>query len=293
MQATRLGIALGAGAALFAALYLIPFQAAARTAPRSVVTLAMLASAAALTSAMAVVRCRRGLRLNRTALRTGVVLAGLTVAANLALAEALAHTGAAIASAALQTQILFVAAVSWMALGEPVSRRFVVGAALALLGVAVIQQAWAGFAHERAAGVAWALLTSFCFALMLVVNRRVAPAVDPVAVNWLRLCLAVAALALVPGHAAAIVQLDSATWALAVAAAAAGPVAGQLFLMYAVRFLSASHVRLITLASPVLALALGFLAFGDLPDLRELVGGAILVAGIALPLLELVHHEPV
>jgi drug/metabolite transporter (DMT)-like permease len=52
--------------------------------------------------------------------------------------------------------------------------------------------------------------------------------------------------------------------------------------MYAVKTLSASRSTLIVLAGPVFAFVFALAAFGTVPAPYELIGGAIIVIGVAL-----------
>jgi drug/metabolite transporter (DMT)-like permease len=60
--------------------------------------------------------------------------------------------------------------------------------------------------------------------------------------------------------------------------------------MYALRYATASHVTLIGLVAPVFAFALGLAAFGTVPGLVEMIGGAIVVIGVAIPMWQLTRR---
>ena len=64
-----------------------------------------------------------------------------------------------------------------------------------------------------------------------------------------------------------------------------GPFLGRLCLMNAARYLEARVTTLATLAAPPLTLVLGYALLSDLPSAREILGGTIMLAGIAVPLL--------
>jgi len=286
----RKGIALSIAAAFWAAMYLIPFQAAAALAARPAVALGMLAVAAVLNTATGMARTRRAPRFDRIAVLASIALAVLTVVGNLALIESLARTEAAVTSVVLQTQVLLVAILGALALGERSSPRLVGGALVAIAGFALMQAPWLGATGHDLHGSAWALLASLCFASMLVVVRKVIARVDPLAVNALRLWMSVGILLCIPGTIGGLSELGGRGWLLAAAAAVCGPTASRLLLMYAVRYIPASNARLLVMVSPVFALGLGFFAFGAWPSGRELAGGAVILAGVALPALELVRE---
>jgi drug/metabolite transporter (DMT)-like permease len=299
----RTGALLSLSAALLAAAFLIPYKLAGERAPTDLVTLAMLASAALFNTATTL-GSRIGRRSaaataapsRRLAVMVAAGIAVLTAAGNFAVAQALAHSAPGLVSSVQQTQVIFVAAASAVLLGERITLRFGAGVLVALAGFAVMrlpilgEPVAIGSAPETGGGaglgVLWAVLSAFCFGLMHTITRKVIRRIDPVFVNALRLWLAVGLVVALPGRLGGVLALDLHTWALAAAAAFFGPFTSRLCLMYAVRHISASHSSLVTLATPVFAFTLGFAVLGIAPTARELLGGALILAGIALPLLE-------
>lgn len=299
----RTGALLSLSAALLAAAFLIPFKLAGERAPTDLVTLAMLV-AAALFNTATTLGSRIGRRSTATtaaaapsrrlAVMVAAGIAVLTAAGNFAVAQALTHSAPGLVSSVQQTQVIFVAAASAVLLGERVTLRFVAGVLVALAGFAVMRLPILGEPVVAAAepgggaglGVLWAVVSAFCFGLMHTITRKVIRRIDPVFVNALRLWLAVGLVVALPGRLAGVLALDLHTWALAAAAAFFGPFTSRLCLMFAVRHISASHSSLVTLATPVFAFTLGFAVLGIAPAARELLGGALILAGIALPLLE-------
>ncbi len=296
----RTGALLSLASALLAAAFLIPYKLAGARAPTVLVTLAMLASAAMFNTVTTL-----GSRLGRPAqaapswrlaLLVAAGIAVLTATGNFAVAQALTHSAPGLVSSVQQIQVIFVAAASAVLLGERMTLRFGAGVLVALAGFAVMRLpmdavvggtgAVAGASSVAELGVLWAVLSALCFGLMHVITRKVIRRIDPVFVNALRLWLAVGLMVLFPGRLAGALALDLHTWALVAAAAFLGPFLSRLCLMYAVRHIPASRASLITLAAPVFAFVLGFLVLGIAPTVRELLGGALIAAGIALPLLE-------
>jgi drug/metabolite transporter (DMT)-like permease len=56
-------------------------------------------------------------------------------------------------------------------------------------------------------------------------------------------------------------------------------------MMTSARSLEARITTLMTLAAPPLTLLLAFVVLGDLPGVRDLCGGTVILCGIALPVL--------
>ncbi|WP_428262099.1 DMT family transporter [Haliangium sp.] len=299
-SSARSGVLLALAASMTAAGFLVPFQAASARAPRELVVLAMLSVAALLNSVVTLAGRVHGAgrprphRSRRLALGVAVLLAALTVIGNFAVSNALGRLGPGLTSVVQQTQLVFVALSSALLLNERISARFALGAGVALAGFALMRLAGGGDSPGAVdvGGMPWAVLSALAFALMHVLTRKVINRIDPVTVNAVRLWMAVGLLLCLPGQARALTALDPVTWALCAAAAFAGPFTARLCLMYAVRHISASRSALLALATPVFAFILGFAAFAIVPGPFEIVGGALILVGIGLPLLERAGAEP-
>lgn len=279
-------MALAAGASASAAVFLILYKAAQSHAPRGDVVAAMLLAAAGFNSLLALVRERGRIALGRTGRRTVLALAVGTLVGNVAVAESLGRIEPATTSVLMQTQVLFVALMARLALGEPITRRFAAGVVIAFAGVAVMQAPLGPSAAVSLSGVLFALAAAAGFGAMQVVTRKVIADIRPVSVNAARLWLATLVLLLFPGRAESLAAMPGLGWALAVGAAATGPFVSRLLLMAAVRHIPASQSVLFGLISPVLAFLLAWAMLGSTPSGRELVGGAIVLLGVALPLQE-------
>jgi drug/metabolite transporter (DMT)-like permease len=295
----RTGIWLSLASAALAAMFLIPYKLAAERASTDLVTMTMMFSAAVFNTLTSMggklgeARARaQGRAEQRPARSLGLtlvvsaVIAVLAAAGNYAVAAALTSAAPGLVSVVQQTQVVFVAAISAVLLGERITLRFGVGVTVALAGFAVMSLPVGQAAGPPPWGALWALLSAACFGTMHVITRMVIHRIDPVLVNALRLWMAVALIVVLSGGLAGAQELDLATWGLAAGAAFLGPFLARLALMFAVRHISASRSALLVLAGPLFAFGFGFAVLGLAPTLRELLGGALILAGIALPLLE-------
>ncbi len=286
MTAAGRGTALAVLSSLGAAAFLIPYGAATAAATPQGVALAMLLCAACLGTVTTPWRSGGRLNIDRVTFWVSAALGAGTVIGNIAMAAALLRIEPALTSVILQTEILFVALLAALWLGERISARFVLGASLAVGGFLVMRLPGAGSATIDVLGAGAATAAALSFALMHVITRVSIRRIDPRAVNALRLWLAVGFLALLPGNAASLASLDARVWGLAAAAATCGPIFGRLCMMYALRSIPAAHARLAGLLAPVFAFVLGFALLGSTPSALELFGGAIILAGVAIPLFE-------
>jgi drug/metabolite transporter (DMT)-like permease len=291
MSSRGKGVGAALLAALFGAAYYIPFKALGAEVSRPAAVLALVLCAAVLNSATAIGRRGRPSRAVsvRLTLVAAVILGILSVAGNLGVALALAVQEPAVTSVIVHIQILFVVAAEWWLLDHQITVRFVIGAALTVVGF-VVMQLGGGAEGASVAGVLWALLAAFSFAMMHVYTRAVIDRISAVAVNALRLWLAAAAMLAFPGVVGELLGLGWWGWGLAAAAAFAGPFLSRLFLMASVRFIPASQVSLLGMTNPLFAFVLGFAAFAALPTGYETVGGAIILIGVVLPLAQRIRR---
>ncbi len=224
--------------------------------------------------------------MSRLALTLSVALAAFSVLGNIAVLRALDTLHPALTSVATNTQVFFIVALAWPLLGERPTARFAIGVMIALCGFALMQVPIAGDVDISLPGMLWGLLAATMWGSMQVTTRRFVNQVEPVAVNAARLWLAAGALACFPDARAGLAAAPARAWIYAGAAAFLGPFVSRVCLMYALRGTTASRVALIGLFGPVVAFISGYLAFGTAPHTLELVGGAIIILGVALPLSE-------
>jgi drug/metabolite transporter (DMT)-like permease len=284
MKDSTKGTALAVASSLGAAAFLIPYGVAGQSAPPQSLALAMLICAAVLGTVTTPWWSGGKLAIGKVTLLVAGLLGAGSVIGNIGMAAALTRMQPALTSVILQTEILFVALLAGMWLGERITLRFVVGATLAISGFVIMRFPGASSAALDLGGAAWAGAAALSFALMHVITRRAIHRIDPRAVNALRLWLAVAFLALLPGNASNLVALELRVWILAATAALCGPIFGRLCMMYALRHIPAAHARLTGLLSPVFAFVLALVLLGSAPTGLELAGGAIILLGVAIPL---------
>ncbi|HWO13744.1 MAG TPA: DMT family transporter [Polyangiaceae bacterium] len=284
-EARRAGYVHSVAAALCSAGYLFPYKSAARLAAPGVLAYALLIVAALSSSALSLWQLRRGPgpRWDRTFWTTSSALALLAISGNLCGAQAVSRLEPAIASLLLRTEIVFVGALGALILGERVSGGLMAGAALALGGLAVMR--WPLALDQAGTGALWALGGAASFGLMQVLTRRVIGGISPVAVNTCRLWIAVALWSLLPGVVSGALTRGGDFWALVALAGLLGPFLGRLLIMYSLRSLRAAHSALLLLLAPVFAFLIGYVGYGSVPRGAELVGGALMLVGIALPSL--------
>jgi drug/metabolite transporter (DMT)-like permease len=295
----RRGLAWAFAGAVGGALFVIPWKLA-NEAGESAHSVLLLLGVSALTNTIFAIWQRRssgarGLRIARADLGVAALLAGFTLAGNLASARAIQDLSPALLNVLFRAEVILVALFAWLLLGERVERRYWLGAAIAAVGLVVLQGPVAvgsspggptlgGLLDFFGTGTGMALGAAACFSMLVVVTRHFIHRIDPVAVNAIRLWLAVAlwfAFNAVPE----IDTLPREQVLFASLSAISGPFFSRLCLMISARYVEARVSTLASLSAPALTLFFAFVLLSDWPRDHELLGGAIMIAGISIPLL--------
>jgi drug/metabolite transporter (DMT)-like permease len=186
----------------------------------------------------------------------------------------------------VSTQPVFVALLSGAVLGERATSRQWTGIGVAVAGAVII--AWGDFAlgGTALAGDALALAGALFVSVYYVIGRRLRPQMD---LWWyIFIIYGIAALALVlaiaimPG--VPLIGFPPRDW-LIFAALAAGPMMlGHTAVNYALRYVRAYIANIAILGEPVGATLIAWLlpAIGEAPGPQTIVGGALILGGIAI-----------
>ena len=287
MTGSRKGFWLTVAAILASSGFLTAYKIGATLGDPTDAALVMLTAAALLNSGTSTLqeRGRRTSGFDRLSVVLAVALACLTLVGNEFAAGAVFRISAPLASVMQQTQVVFVALLGSVILRERVTVRFWIGAAIAASGLWVLQMAPSASVQLDEAGALMAVGSAFCFGVMAVLTRLYIHRIRPVAVNALRLWMSIALWFLVHRRLPHL-PLGSRFVAYCALAGVFGPFLSRTALMYALSYVSPTRTTLMALATPLLTLVPAYFAFGSVPSPRELVGGAVMIAGIALPLLE-------
>jgi drug/metabolite transporter (DMT)-like permease len=292
-----IGLGWSMAAAALVTGYLVPYKIAAAEVGPDGLVFPMLLCAALINSLFdgAKQLSARGRALWRWDRTTAIVVLLLAVSSafgNEATCRALVYVDPGLVSVGLRTQVIFVALAAMLVLGERVTLRFWIGVVVVLGGFLLL--AWVRGLERGISmiGVAWAVAAAAGFGTMQIVVRRNVGHINHLQVNTLRLWLAVPIVLLVPGRVAVLPELDPRLWFLAAIAALHGPVLSRLCLMQALRHLPAAYATLALFVSPVFAYLVTGVVLGTWPGPFELAGGALILIGVALPILE-VARQPV
>jgi drug/metabolite transporter (DMT)-like permease len=182
------------------------------------------------------------------------------------------------------------ALLEWAILGERPSRRHWVGLLIALPGLGLLagsggDATWSGDGLALVAAMLWAVY----FLLSRSVRQRTGAGA-----TMAGLC-AVAAAVLFPVALATgtpLVGFPPATWGLLALAVLGPQLLGHLGFVYAVRWIPASTVSMITLLEPVGASALAAVVLGELPGPAAALGAGIVLGGIGVATWQPASPQP-
>jgi drug/metabolite transporter (DMT)-like permease len=181
---------------------------------------------------------------------------------------------------------LFVAAVSRVLFGERLRRATFVGIGVSLAGAVLIGSTGMRAGGTASEGNVLALLAALAMAGYLLIGRRVRRGAGLLA--YATLVFSSAALLLMLAvllTGAPLGGYAAATYGAMVALALVPQLIGHTSLNWALRFLPATMVTVAVLGEPVGAAFLSWAALGETPAQMELIGGVLMLAGIALAFL--------
>lgn len=192
----------------------------------------------------------------------------------------LAHTTVMRSTLVVCTVPAFTALLEWLLWQKPPKKAHWVGLLVALPGIALL----GGTGGEATwLGDGLALVAALLWAIYFLAGREVRQRVDVAATMGL-MCAAAAvvlfAAALASGTA--LWGYPAETWALLGLAVAGPQLVGHQGLVYAVRWLPASTISMLTLLEPVGATLLALAVLGEVPAPVALAGGLLVLAGIAV-----------
>jgi drug/metabolite transporter (DMT)-like permease len=182
-----------------------------------------------------------------------------------------------------------------LVLKEPVRRRVWAALILALAGLSLVVDLWSGVALDGL-GVVAALASAVTFALYILLAENAVARRDPVSLLALGFTFAAVFWAVVQPwwsfpteHLNDRVSLDGAlldvtlpVWVLLVGVVFVGTIVPFLLLLAALRHLSATRAGVTAMFEPVAGALVAYALLGESLTATQLVGGAIVLAGILL-----------
>lgn len=225
---------------------------------------------------------QRGWKARGLAFVAGVLLAVDIVAWH----AAILHIGTGLATLLVSSQVLIVALVAWVVLGEKPAPRVMGAIPLVLVGVALVS----GLGREDAfgsqpllgtiLGVSAAVFYAGFILGIRRANRSQAPAAGPLLEATAAAALTTALLGPLVSELDLVPSWPSHGWLVALAMVA--QVGGWLLISYALPRLPAAETATVIVLQPVLTMGWGALLFSERPSLVQLTGAALVLTGVSL-----------
>lgn len=273
-------------ASVLSAFFIIPWKMATESGSISTVVFVLLLSAAIMNSLVLLLRSGRHVfvKPKRVEVLLSCGLAVVTLLGNFASAKAITYLTPASLNTFLRSEVIIVALLAMLFLKEYIDRKFYFGLLIVCVGFYVMTPAHT-FGDDWSIGVGFALIAAVMFSGMSILVRKYVHQIDPVLVNGMRLWLSVGFWFLVNLRIPSVAEFNTNLVIFAVTASICGPVFARMCLMFSAVHIEARLTVLINMMSPVITLALSMIFLDELPDDLELLGGAIMLAGISFTLL--------
>ncbi|HEY9225417.1 MAG TPA: EamA family transporter [Gemmatimonadaceae bacterium] len=218
------------------------------------------------------------------AAKRAAIIAGVLFGADLALYNsAVMATNAANATLLGGNAPIFVALGGWLMYGERPTRRFWLGFLLALAGMIAIVGADVVLHPSLGLGDALAVTGAVCYGAYILFVRRSREGMDTL--TFSAVSTAVGAACLIPVCLIAgqpLTGFSARSWSALVALALISQVIGQLFIAHALGKLPAALTSIVLLAQAPLTAALAWPLLGERIRPGQLLGGALVLAGIGV-----------
>jgi drug/metabolite transporter (DMT)-like permease len=216
--------------------------------------------------------------------------AGLFFAADLTFwHHSIEAVGAGLATVLGNTQVVFVALLAWAALGERPESRSLVAIPVVFLGVTLISGVIGSGAYgdDPALGVVFGVLTGIAYALFILILRHGSSDERSPAGPLFDATASAAVFSAIGGIAVGDIDwvpgLESQAWLVLLALSS--QVLGWLLISVSLPRLPAVLTSIVLMLQPVSTVFLGALLLSEAPSAVQLLGVAIVIAGVAVATL--------
>ncbi|MDQ0322238.1 drug/metabolite transporter (DMT)-like permease [Pararhizobium capsulatum DSM 1112] len=176
---------------------------------------------------------------------------------------------------------VFVTAIGWVFFGASITRAFLIGLFVAIVGIVVLKGGLSGLAEGNRAGDLLAILAAVFYAGYMLSIARLRGRFDTMRVMlWSTLSAAVCLLPVVLLTESQLFPVTIFGWAMLIGLALICHVGGQVAIAYALAYLPTAFSSLTLLLQPVVAALLGVVVLGEGVSVTQAIGGAIVLCGI-------------
>ena len=219
-----------------------------------------------------------------------ILLLGFTISlllGNYFIMQALQHAAPALVHVIHRVELIFTVIFAAWFLSERFNRWVLFAIPLVFVGVALMR--WQQ--DTGASAIAWWVVllivgSAACFASAPVFSKRlIIRGYSPQTMNTVRLVGNCVILALLPGSVVYLLQLPTEAWLYAGLAGFFGPCLGRLCHTYALKFIYASSVSLVSMSAVVMTFILQYLFFALVPTANQIIGAVLVSAAVALTVI--------
>lgn len=168
-------------------------------------------------------------------------------------------------------------------LGEGIPKWLAIGAGVSFGGVVLIGVGSGAAGIGNGVGILWSLVAAVAYTIGVLIQKRIMRRIPSTQVTWLG--CAIGMVACLPFAGGLVVQLQAAPASALLGVLYLGAVPTSLAFTtwgYALSKLPAGQLGVTTYVVPAIVVALGFLAFGEIPTVLAIVGGVICLIGVAV-----------
>ena len=196
--------------------------------------------------------------------------------------EGVRNTTIVASSLLSDTEVLFVAAGSILFLGRKFSRRSWVALFIALVGAIMVALAGSSDGTPTLWGNALSLLSALLLGMYTMIGSECRQRVSNATYSFVAYCVAAATVLVVAvGSGTPLGGYGAVNWLTALAMAVVCTLLGHSIFTWGLKYLSPAYISMVKLLDPLFAAIWG-LFFHEMPTALVLVGGVIVVAGVAL-----------
>ena len=223
----------------------------------------------------------RNLRVAKVSFSPYLVASGLSMGLCVwSYIKAIAHTSLANAVFLLYLGPLLAAGFAYFLLREKIALPSILLMSLAFVGCLFVLQFDFSLSRANALGYIYGLLSAFCYALIIITNRKIPAQVSPLGRSFYQLLIA--ALSLSPFLAGHNIHLSfqDLPWLLAVGFFQG--FLGLTLMIFAIRHLTAYEYGILSYLEPVTASLIGVVIYAEPMSLRQALGGSLIIlSGLA------------
>ena len=271
-----------ATAAIFGTNYVVVKWALLGAGPLTIALFRASFGAVAMLVLVGVTRTSLRVPLRRADLAAVALPAALMAGSQLAFAFGVSNTSAGLASLISNTMPVFSVLLAWAVVREQPTLVAVLGIALAGGGVGLAASVAHGGRSDQALGVGLMVVAVFCWAAANVSLKRWRPAVGEIAFGTWMLVLGSVAFVPMAGFGEGFAVHWSWTFIAEMLYSGGLGQVGFLFLLIVLARGSVLRASSVTFMVPVFAIAAGALLLDESVRLQELLGAALIFAGVGL-----------